>query len=108
PCRNRAGSRAQWRGGREQPRAFAWGRVAAHDARQLEVLVRPLIPAEQEVARELDALVEHRAAFLADYQNAAYARRYRDMVAQIAATEAARTSGRAGPQEAVASRLFTL
>jgi indolepyruvate ferredoxin oxidoreductase len=89
-------------------RAFAWGRVAAHDGRQLEVLVRPLIPAEQEVPRELDALIEHRAAFLADYQNAAYARRYRDMVAQIAASEAARTPGRAGLAEAVASSLFKL
>jgi indolepyruvate ferredoxin oxidoreductase len=85
-------------------RAFAWGRLAAHDGRQLEVLVRPLIPAEQEVPRELDALVEHRAAFLADYQNAAYAQRYRDIVARIAATEA-RALGRAGLGDAVAARL---
>ena len=89
-------------------RAFAWGRVAAHDGRQLEVLVRPLIPAEQEVPQELDALVEHRAAFLADYQNAAYAQRYRDIVARIAASEAARTPGRAGLGDAVAHGLFKL
>jgi indolepyruvate ferredoxin oxidoreductase len=89
-------------------RAFAWGRVAAHDGRQLEVLVRPLIPAEQEVPQELDALIGHRAAFLADYQNAAYAQRYRDIVARIAASEAARTPGRAGLGDAVAHGLFKL
>jgi len=58
--------------------------------------------------QELDALIGHRAAFLADYQNAAYAQRYRDIVARIAASEAARTPGRAGLGDAVAHGLFKL
>jgi len=89
-------------------RAFAWGRVAAHDRQRLEALARPLMPVEQEVPDGLDALVEHRAAFLSEYQNAAYARRYRDIVAQIAAAEASRTPGRTGLGAAAARNLFKL
>ncbi|HEY2184996.1 MAG TPA: indolepyruvate ferredoxin oxidoreductase family protein [Xanthobacteraceae bacterium] len=89
-------------------RALGWGRLAAHDGPRVETLVRPLMPPQQEVPRQLDALIEHRAAFLANYQNAAYARRYRDFVAQIAIVETARTAGRSDLAQAVAKNLFKL
>jgi indolepyruvate ferredoxin oxidoreductase len=89
-------------------RAFGWGRVAAHNRRDLEALARPIMWVQQESPQELDALVEHRTASLTDYQNAAYARRYRDVVGRIAAAEAARTPGRAGLADAVARSLFKL
>jgi indolepyruvate ferredoxin oxidoreductase len=89
-------------------RALGWGRLAAHDGPRVEALVRPLMPPQQEETRQLDALIEHRAAYLADYQNAAYARRYRDFVAQIAAVETARTAGRSELAQAVAKNLFKL
>ena len=65
-------------------RSFASGTPrAAHD-HQVEALVRGAL--RDDVAPEpqgLDALVEHRAAFLKSYQNAAYAQRYRDAVRTI-------------------------
>ena len=66
-------------------RSFAWGRLAAHDRAQVEALVRSALrddPAPE--PQDLDALVENRAAFLKDYQNAAYAQRYRDAVRRFA------------------------
>ena len=65
-------------------RSFAWGRLAAHDRVQVEALVRGAL--RDDAASEpqgLDALVENRAAFLKNYQNAAYAQRYRDVVRAI-------------------------
>ena len=53
-------------------------------------------------------MIDHRATFLAAYQNAAYARRYRDAVATIANAEATRARGYSGLTEAVARNLFTL
>ena len=50
-------------------RAFLWGRRAAHDPAAVEALVRAAEP-ERPRTRTLDELVEHRAAFLADYQDA--------------------------------------
>jgi len=56
----------------------------------------------------LDALVEHRAAFLKSYQNAAYAQRYRNTVRTIRIAEAKLARGFSGLAEAVARNLFTL
>jgi len=68
-------------------RAFDWGRrLAAHPAE-----VHALVAAILGVAREpdtLEQLVEKRAAFLADYQNADWAKRYRDLVASVETAEA--------------------
>src|SRR3546814_9640159 len=41
------------------------------------------------LSRSLDELVARRAAFLVDYQNAAYAKRYPDFVAKVRAAEQA-------------------
>lgn len=69
----------------DNKRAFAWGRLAAVDReRVLEAagLLAPPAPAEN-----LDALVARRADYLTAYQDAAYARRYRDLVSAAAAAE---------------------
>jgi indolepyruvate ferredoxin oxidoreductase len=90
-------------------RSFAWGRLAADDPAQVEALVRNTArdtPAAE--PQTLDALIDHRATFLAAYQNAAYARRYRDAVATIRTSEATRARGYSGLAEAVARNLFTL
>ena len=90
-------------------RSFAWGRLAAHDRAQVEALVRGAL--RDDAAPEpqgLDALVEHRAAFLKNYQNAAYAQRYRDAVRTVRIAEAKLARGFSGLAEAVARNLFTL
>ena len=71
-------------------RALAWGRLAAHDLAAVERAARPGLrdgaaPAEP----TLEALVDQRAALLTAYQSTAYARRYRDLVAKVAARESA-------------------
>jgi indolepyruvate ferredoxin oxidoreductase len=88
-------------------RAFGFGRLAAHDRARVEALVRAARP-DQSEPQSLAALVEHRAAFLPEYQDAAYAQRYRDLVAAVEAAERSRPRGRHGLAEAVAHNLFKL
>ncbi len=60
-------------------RAFQWGRAAA---------LGLIAPAAAEIADEgLDALVADRVARLTTYQNAAYAERYRSVVAEVVRAE---------------------
>jgi indolepyruvate ferredoxin oxidoreductase len=90
-------------------RSFGFGRLAAHDRAQVEALVRSAL--RDDAAPEpqgLDALVEHRAAFLKDYQNAAYAQRYRNAVRTVRIAEAKLARGFSGLADAVARNLFTL
>jgi indolepyruvate ferredoxin oxidoreductase len=90
-------------------RSFGFGRLAAHDRAQVEVLVRGALrddPAPE--PQDLDALVENRAAFLKNYQNAAYAQRYRNTVRTISVAEAKLARGFSGLAEAVARNLFTV
>ncbi len=89
--------------------SFTWGRRTAADRRQVEALLRDTLDDEGAPKLQgLDALVESRAAFLADYQSASYAQRYRNAVAAIRDAEATRTSGYCGLADAVARNLFTL
>ena len=89
-------------------RAFAWGRLAAHDSSRVEALARPLVLEPTPAVLDMVALVERQAAFLTDYQDVAYARRYREFVQQIAAHEKARVPGRSELAEAAARNLFKL
>jgi indolepyruvate ferredoxin oxidoreductase len=89
-------------------RTFAWGRLAAHDRAKLEALVRPNLRDEAPARLSFAELVERRAAFLTDYQDAAYARRYRDLVALVEEAEKARGRGLTGLAEAAARNLFKL
>jgi indolepyruvate ferredoxin oxidoreductase len=81
--------------------AFNWGRIA---------LARPdLLPSEadlQPVVETLDGLIARREAFLAGYQNKAYAERYRVLVDRVRKRET--ELGTEGITEAVARSLFKL
>ncbi|HEU4427532.1 MAG TPA: DUF6537 domain-containing protein, partial [Myxococcota bacterium] len=69
-------------------RAFAWGRLLAHDPEAVRRAAKPLLREPAPAAdATLDALVARRAEFLTAYQGAAYAKRYRELVARVAERE---------------------
>jgi indolepyruvate ferredoxin oxidoreductase len=90
--------------------AFRWGRRAALDSDAVEKMIPA--PASQDdnrrLSQSLDEMIERRVAFLTDYQNAVYARRYRDLVAKARQVEEEKAKGRTGFAEAVARNLFKL
>ena len=91
--------------------AFHWGRRAAVDRAQVEALVRPAAgePSDaQHLSQSLDEVIARRVKFLTDYQDAAYAERYRGLVEKVKAAEAARAPGKSGLADAVARYLFKL
>ena len=89
--------------------AFDWGRRTAADR---EAVVRQLAPgvdvAPPRERETLESLVEKRAAFLVDYQDAAYAGRYRALVERVRSAERSRAKGMRGLAEAVARGYFKL
>jgi indolepyruvate ferredoxin oxidoreductase len=87
-------------------RAFAFGRLAAHDMAALVAIARPR--EARKPAEGLEAIVALRRADLVDYQDEAYAARYEALVRRAAAAEAAATPGRAQFAEAVARNLHKL
>jgi len=91
--------------------AFRWGRRAAVDPAAVEALAQPA-PGAQDPARmlsgSLDEIVARRVEFLAAYQDAAYAARYRRRVDAARAAETALTPGKTGFAETVARYLFKL
>jgi indolepyruvate ferredoxin oxidoreductase len=91
-------------------RAFLWGRRAAHDRSAVERIVAHANPEPEthRIARTLDEIVAKRVAFLTDYQDAAYAERYRALVERARRAEQERTPGRTGFAEAVARYYFKL
>jgi indolepyruvate ferredoxin oxidoreductase len=70
------------------------------------VVLLPLDDAR--LSRTLDEAIARRIAFLTDYQDAAYAQRYADFVAQVREAENARAPGSTALTEAVARYLFKL
>ena len=76
--------------------AFRWGRRIAADPKAIDALNIPA-PGDATDARRLsqnfDETVARRVAFLTDYQDAAYAARYRERVEQARAAEAAKAPG---------------
>jgi indolepyruvate ferredoxin oxidoreductase len=91
--------------------AFAWGRRAVVDPAGVEALVKPAPEATSDartLSQSFDEVVARRVAFLTDYQNAAYAARYRRLVEKTQAAEAARAPGKTGLADAVARYLFKL
>jgi indolepyruvate ferredoxin oxidoreductase len=91
--------------------AFRYGRRAAVDPKALEALIEPR-PEEQndslKLSQSFAETVDRRAAFLTAYQNASYARRYRNWVEKVRAVEAEKAPGQCGLAEAVARYLFKL
>ncbi len=83
-------------------RAFLIGRLAAEKPDALKGLLDPKPQADG----TLDEIVTRREAFLTDYQNAAYAARYRHLVDRVRAAEA--PFGSDAVSRAVARSLFKL
>ncbi len=90
--------------------AFRWGRHAAHDIAAVEALVAAdaAMPESRHRSRDLDELIARRVAYLTDYQDAAYARRYRTLVERVREVEQERARGESGLAEAVARYYFKL
>ena len=90
-------------------RAFAWGQAAAHDAAAVR---RSAFPAQvlefKRTSGSLAELVARRVEFLAGYQNAAYARKYSELVDRVRRVESDRLNGSTKLAEAVARYYFKL
>jgi indolepyruvate ferredoxin oxidoreductase len=85
-------------------RAFAWGRRAAHDLASVQRLADAgeRQPENRRVSADLDELIRRREAYLTDYQDAAYAARYRALVDRAREAEARVVPGSTRLTEAVA------
>jgi indolepyruvate ferredoxin oxidoreductase len=91
--------------------AFRYGRRAVVEPKALETLIEPR-PQEQNdslrLSQSFAETVDRRAAFLTDYQDAKYARRYRNWVEKVRTVEAEKAPEQCGLAEAVARYLFKL
>jgi indolepyruvate ferredoxin oxidoreductase len=89
--------------------AFLWGRRAAVDLGAVERLIAPKSEAVTSVrlSGTLDEIVDRRVGFLTAYQDAAYARRYIELVERVRDAEA-KIKGHGGLSEAVARYYFKL
>lgn len=91
--------------------AIAWGRLAAVDlaAVQAAAETRPVQDDTAEASGEdLEAFIAERESFLSQYQNAVYARSYREFVEQVRAVEQRELGENTGLTRAVARYLFKL
>ncbi|WP_298930412.1 indolepyruvate ferredoxin oxidoreductase family protein [uncultured Ramlibacter sp.] len=86
--------------------AFEWGRRAAHDWASVEQHLAPAQVVEFKKRETLDTLVARRVEFLSAYQDAAYARSYRDFVEKVRLAE--QPLGKTALAESVARYLFKL
>jgi indolepyruvate ferredoxin oxidoreductase len=77
-------------------KSFVWGRRAAADLEKVKRIAMPaeVIPIDQHLSRNLEELVERRVKLLADYQDAAYAARYRSLVEKTREREKALNSSK--------------
>ncbi|NYZ15828.1 indolepyruvate ferredoxin oxidoreductase family protein [Azospirillum sp. RWY-5-1] len=90
---------------------FTWGRRAALDRSGLEGMAPAAdspVPDSLRLSETLEEVIARRAGFLTDYQDAAYADRYRTFVQRVGQAEQARTPGRRELTDAVARNLFKL
>src|SRR6267143_2122264 len=76
-------------------KSFLWGRRAALDQERVQRIATPaaVIPIEQHLSRNLDELIERRVKFLTEYQDDAYAERYRSLVEKVGRMEKEKASG---------------
>jgi indolepyruvate ferredoxin oxidoreductase len=88
--------------------AFQWGRRAAHEPDFVRAMVAKAQTPKAAFAAALDEIIAKRAAFLMDYQNAAYGARYVEKLAGIKAAEAAIIPGSIALTETAARSLFKL
>jgi indolepyruvate ferredoxin oxidoreductase len=73
--------------------SFLWGRRAAADPEKVRRIATPaeVIPIDQHFSRNLDELVERRTKFLTEYQNSAYADKYKELVNRVRKVEQDKT-----------------
>ncbi len=78
-------------------KSFLWGRRAAVDLERVRRIATPadVIPIGQHLSRNLDELIERRERLLAEYQDEAYAARYRSLVDRVRKTEQERAGSSA-------------
>ena len=90
--------------------SFNWGRLAAVDPARVAAAAVPATakPDSQRLSQSLDEMIARRSAFLTDYQDAAYARRYTDLVTQVRSAEGKVMPGITELTEAVARYYFKL
>jgi len=86
--------------------AFAWGRHCAVHGEAVQALLAPAQVVQFHKPVGVDAVIARREAFLAEYQNAAYAQRYRAVVQRVRDAEA--PLHQTALTEAVARNLFKL
>jgi indolepyruvate ferredoxin oxidoreductase len=96
--------------------AFNWGRVAAHDIAQVRDAIGgksttssgEMALDDSRLSMTLEQRIARRAAFLTDYQNAAYAQKYKAFVENVRNAEQAKVPGSTALTEAVARYAFKL
>jgi indolepyruvate ferredoxin oxidoreductase len=96
--------------------AFNWGRMAAHDIATVKAAAdggaapttAPGVLEDSRRSETLDERIARRVAFLTDYQNAAYAQKYKTLVDKTRAAEQAKVPGSSALTEAVARYAFKL
>ncbi len=98
--------------------AFNWGRLAAVDLAKVQEAARGATVAAKAIAAgpledaklsaTLDEQIARRAAFLTDYQDAAYATKYKNLVDTVRRVEQQKTPGATALSEAVARYAFKL
>ncbi len=91
-------------------RTFGWGRLAAADPMAVDEAARPQLPVfhDRIVSAGLGEVIDRRADHLTEYQDAAYARRYRDLVERVRGAEAVAVPGSDRLADAVARNFFKL
>ena len=89
--------------------SFHWGRLAAVDPARVSAAASPnRQPESQRLSESLEEIINRRDAFLTAYQDAAYAKRYTELVARVRSTEATKLPGSTALTEAVARYYFKL
>ncbi|MES2322105.1 MAG: indolepyruvate ferredoxin oxidoreductase family protein [Pseudomonadota bacterium] len=70
-------------------KSFLWGRRAAVDLKRVEKVATPTQAIVVQMPQGLENVIKKRVAFLLDYQDAAYAARYEELVGKVRAAETA-------------------
>ncbi len=91
-------------------KAFEWGRRAAVDVASVRRAATPpeAKPESQRFSQSLEETISRRRAFLAAYQDDAYAKRYEEFVARVRSAEEGRAPGSTLLTSVVARYLFKL
>ncbi|MDO8438997.1 MAG: 2-oxoacid:acceptor oxidoreductase family protein, partial [Telluria sp.] len=70
-------------------KSFLWGRRAAVDLKRVEKIATPTQAIVVQMPQSLENVINKRVAFLTEYQDAAYAARYQELVGKVRSAETA-------------------